>query len=85
MRDQNGAADVISKKNMIQANSKMKKVYKKPDLQSLGDLRSVVLGGTPGLGESGRRSPRHHGFSGSDTGIGSDPAAPIDPGAPPVH
>ena len=69
----------------IQAGGKMKKVYNKPAMLSLGDLRSVVLGGTPGLGESGRRSPRHHGFAGSVTGIGSDPAAPIDPGAPPDH
>ena len=73
------------RKNMIQANDEMEKVYKKPAMLSLGNLRSVVLGGTPGLGESGRRSPRHHGFSGSETGIGRDPAASTDPGAPPVY
>jgi hypothetical protein len=30
-----------------------KKFYQKPKLEVLGDVRSVTLGGSPGLGESG--------------------------------
>jgi hypothetical protein len=33
----------------------IKKRYMKPELTSLGDVRSITLGSTPGLGESGDR------------------------------
>ncbi len=34
-------------------NTEMRKVYRKPKLESLGDLRSLTLGGSVGVGESG--------------------------------
>ena len=33
-----------------------RKVYRKPKLESLGDLRSLTLGGSIGVGESGGAS-----------------------------
>ena len=48
-----------------------KKYYSKPRLERLGDLRTLTLGGSPGVGESGNpgvpRYPKTHGdFSGDD-------------------
>lgn len=34
-----------------------KKIYKKPELISLGDIRDVTMGGSPGFGDSGSGSP----------------------------
>ena len=39
-------------------NSKIeKKVYKKPVLTPLGDIRDVTMGGSPGFGDSGAGAP----------------------------
>jgi len=35
-----------------------RKVYKKPRLQDLGDVRAVTLGGSPGINESGAPTTR---------------------------
>jgi hypothetical protein len=32
------------------------KLYRKPELMSLGDLRTLTLGGSPGVGDSGATS-----------------------------
>jgi hypothetical protein len=37
----------------IENGSKPRKPYRRPRLESLGDLRSLTLGGSPGIGESG--------------------------------
>jgi hypothetical protein len=37
----------------LEKNEKTRKPYRKPQLGSLGDLRSLTLGGSPGTGESG--------------------------------
>jgi hypothetical protein len=49
---------VLKETNAFPQKSK-KKIYKKPSLELLGDVRGITLGGTPGLGESGGRNPRH--------------------------
>lgn len=46
-----------------------KKPYKKPRLEVLGDLRTVTLGGSVGMDESGTRFPISHNY-------------PIGPGEP---
>lgn len=38
----------------IKITLKFRKVYRKPHLEKLGDLRSLTLGGSPGIGDSGR-------------------------------
>ena len=62
-----------------------KKLYTRPSVTALGDLRSVVLGGTPGAGESGgsgiRKRSTPSGNPIGDDGDG-DPYAPSDPGQP---
>jgi hypothetical protein len=59
--------------------------YTRPTVIALGDLRCVVLGGTPGAGESGGSGVRKRntptGRSIGDTGD-TDPYAPSDPGQP---
>ena len=37
--------------------SKPRRAYRKPQLEILGDLRSLTLGGSPGIGESGSGNP----------------------------
>ena len=37
-------------------DKKSRKPYRKPQLEVLGDLRSLTLGGSPGIGESGGSS-----------------------------
>jgi hypothetical protein len=34
-----------------------KKLYKKPELIPLGDIRDVTMGGSPGFGDSGAAAP----------------------------
>jgi hypothetical protein len=41
----------LLKKEQVAAQPR--KVYEKPKLEVLGDVRGTVLGGTPGYGESG--------------------------------
>ena len=42
-----------------------KKLYSKPSLERLGDLRTLTLGGSPGVGESGNPTvPRYPKVSG---------------------
>lgn len=36
-----------------------KKPYKKPQLISLGDIRDVTMGGSPGVGDSGGGTPEN--------------------------
>ena len=36
----------------------LRKVYRKPELNVLGDLRSLTLGGSPGILDSGSESSR---------------------------
>ena len=37
--------------------SKPRKPYHKPQLEELGDLRALTLGGSPGIGDSGMGYP----------------------------
>lgn len=37
----------------VENASKPRKLYRKPHLQELGDLRTLTLGGSPGAGDSG--------------------------------
>ena len=50
-------------KSELKYNNITKKCYHKPKLICLADIRGHVLGGTPGIGESGSRWPRQHGNS----------------------
>ena len=34
-----------------------KKIYEKPKLTPLGDIRDVTMGGSPGFGDSGAAAP----------------------------
>jgi hypothetical protein len=36
------------------------KVYEKPKLEILGDVRAITLGGSDGVGESGGKAPMIH-------------------------
>jgi hypothetical protein len=38
---------------IMDEQGKPRKPYRKPQLQVLGDLRTLTLGGSPGIGESG--------------------------------
>lgn len=40
-------------------NKENKKPYNKPELISLGDIRDVTMGGSPGVGDSGGGSPEN--------------------------
>ena len=40
-------------KQTNQIKQQLKKSYKKPELQSLGDIRDVTMGGSSGIGDSG--------------------------------
>ena len=40
------------------SENKTKKAYRKPQLQELGDLRSLTLGGSPGTFDSGTSRSR---------------------------
>lgn len=42
----------MSTKNQKKKETK-KKQYTKPELKSLGDIRDVTMGGSPGIGDSG--------------------------------
>lgn len=82
-----------NKDKLIQENQIMtgKQPYQRPLLMNLGDLRSVVLGMSPGTGESGSSATRWESAdasSGDEKSINkginsnSDPYAPADPGQP---
>jgi hypothetical protein len=43
----------ITKKTPIEKKDKLRKPYYKPQLEELGDLRTLTLGGSPGGGDSG--------------------------------
>jgi hypothetical protein len=63
-----------------------KKLYVKPELLSLGDLRGEILGGTLGSGESGAPTIRRRntpGTGASEETTGEDPYAPEDPNEDP--
>jgi hypothetical protein len=66
----------------------LKKPYEEPELLLLGDLRSVILGGSLGLGESGSAGVRRSatpGSSGStEDSTSEDPYAPEDPNEDPA-
>ncbi len=47
-----------------------RKFYRKPHLEELGDLRTLTLGGSPGVGDSG-------GGAGSEFPLGSSPGSPF--------
>lgn len=40
----------------INETGKTRRRYRKPSLESLGDLRTITLGGSPGVGDSGASS-----------------------------
>ncbi len=65
----------------------LKKPYEEPELLLLGDLRSVILGGSLGTGESGGATVRRNatpGSSGStESTTNEDPSAPEDPNEDP--
>ena len=42
-----------SERNVTTEKDKLLKPYSKPYLEDLGDLRSLTLGPSPGMGESG--------------------------------
>lgn len=82
-----------NKEKLIQENQILtgKQLYQRPLLVKFGDLRSVVLGMSPGTGESGSSETRWESAdasSGDEKSInkgilsGSDPYAPSDPGQP---
>jgi hypothetical protein len=55
------AANKISPKNKqtrSRSTYKARKPYRKPQLDALGDLRSLTLGGSPGAGDSGSSGTR---------------------------
>jgi len=49
------ANEKISKETSTRPQNVCKKVYQKPHLEILGDLRAVTLAGSSGMGESGSR------------------------------
>ena len=65
----------------------IKKLYEAPELLLLGDLRSVILGGSLGLGESGSASVRRSATPGTtgatEDSTSEDPYAPEDPNEDP--
>ena len=45
------------KQNSIKKQQENKKLYQKPELVSLGDIRDVTMGGSAGFGDSGGGAP----------------------------
>ena len=43
----------MKKKKQTPSKDNKKKKYKSPAVQSLGDIRDVTMGGSPGFGDSG--------------------------------
>jgi len=43
----------FEKKLLNVSNTKLHRLYSKPALRKLGDLRTLTLGGSPGAGDSG--------------------------------
>ena len=43
--------------NPIESKDKSGKPYHKPRLEDLGDLRTITLGGSPGINDSGAGDP----------------------------
>jgi len=64
-----------------------KKPYEAPELLLLGDLRSVILGGSLGTGESGgagvRRNATPDSSGSTENSTSEDPFAPEDPNEDP--
>ena len=44
--------------NVTKIHATPRKMYRKPQLMELGDLRSMTLGGSPGTGDSGSSGTR---------------------------
>jgi hypothetical protein len=47
-----------AKKSCKENEVKLRKPYRKPHLEELGDLRSMTLGGSPGINDSGSEEVR---------------------------
>lgn len=48
-----------NKEVIINKQEQTKKSYQKPELVSLGDIRDVTMGGSPGVGDSGGGAPEN--------------------------
>ena len=51
--------DKKMKGNMEEKKARKRKPYRKPLLETLGDLRTLTLGGTPGFGDSPIHGPQN--------------------------
>jgi hypothetical protein len=77
----------MSTKPQVFPNNKMKKKeklqYRKPQLEVLGDLRTLTLGGSPGSGDSGGGKPGLPFFRPFPAGYPQPDGFP-QPGGPPL-
>ena len=55
----NKEALVETRRTAVQVKGNPRKPYSKPQLEFLGDLRNLTLGGSPGSGDSSGQSPRN--------------------------